>query len=151
MPCIDTVQGFYFCPTAYQPRASVYSGFSVVHAQFTTTTPKPFAWLYSGVSVDLTHSSAHNAAATQADYTPTAPRWRAYPQAQHLHQYQRYHRHAGRCTGHSSRPIIIRYIRVQLCAPCYRSMPDSAAYRRPCQPGGVSMLPTPCGWSPSVG
>lgn len=21
--------------------------------------------------------------------------------------------------------------------PCYRSMPDSAAYRRPCQPGGV--------------
>lgn len=26
---------------------------------------------------------------------------------------------------------------------CYRSMPDGTAYRRPCQPGGVSMLPTP--------
>lgn len=28
----------------------------------------------------------------------------------------RYHRHAGRCTGQRSRPIIIRYIRVRLCA-----------------------------------
>lgn len=28
---------------------------------------------------------------------------------------------------------------------CYRSMPDGTAYRRPCQPGGVSMLPTPGG------
>lgn len=26
---------------------------------------------------------------------------------------------------------------------CYRSMPDGATHRRPCQPGGVSMLPTP--------
>lgn len=46
----------------------------------------------------------------------------------------RYHRHAGRYTGQHSRPIIIRYIRVR---PCYRSMPDSAAYRRPCKPGGL--------------
>ena len=29
----------------------------------------------------------------------------------------RYRRHAGRCTGQNSRPIIIRYIRVQRCAP----------------------------------
>lgn len=28
----------------------------------------------------------------------------------------RYHRHAGRCTGQRSRPILIRYIRVRLCA-----------------------------------
>lgn len=46
--------------------------------------------------------------------------------------------------GHSadqhSRPIIIRYIRH---AACYGSMPDSATHRRPCQPGGVSMLLTP--------
>ena len=32
MPCIDTVQGFYFCAAAYQPHTSVYSGFSAVHA-----------------------------------------------------------------------------------------------------------------------
>ena len=34
-------------------------------------------------------------------------------------------------------PIIIRwYIMVQGARPCYGSMPDSAAYRRPCQTGG---------------
>lgn len=53
-----------------------------------------------------------------------------------------YHHHAGRCTAQHSRPIIIMYIRAR---PCYGSMPDCAAYRRPCQPGGVSMLPTPGG------
>jgi hypothetical protein len=26
------VQGFYFCPDAIQPHASIYSGFSAVHA-----------------------------------------------------------------------------------------------------------------------
>lgn len=66
LPCIDTVQGFYFCPAAYQPHTSVYSG----------------------VSVDLPNSSAHNTAATQAAYTPPAPHRRAYRQAQRLRRYQ---------------------------------------------------------------
>lgn len=48
----------------------------------------------------------------------------------------------GRCTGQHRPPIMIRYIRVR---PCYRSMPDSAAYHRPCQPDGVSIPPTPGG------
>ena len=53
----------------------------------------------------------------------------------------------GRYTGQYSRPIIIRYIRER---PCYGSMPDSATHRRPCQPGGVSMLPTPGGLQSST-
>ena len=40
------------------------------------------------LSVDLTYYSAHNTAAAQAAYTPTATRWRAYRQAQHPHRYQ---------------------------------------------------------------
>ena len=48
----------------------------------------------------------------------------------------------GRCTGQHRPPIIIRYIRGCSGAPCCRSMPDGATYRRPCQPGGVSMFPT---------
>ena len=55
---------------------------------YTVKTSKPFAGLYSGVPVDLTHSSGHNTAATQAAYTPPATRWRAYRQVLHLHQYQ---------------------------------------------------------------
>jgi hypothetical protein len=77
--------GLFFCPATYQPRASVYSGFSAVHAIYTVKTPKPFTGLYSGVSVDLPYSSAHNTANTQAAYTPPATRRRAYRQALHLH------------------------------------------------------------------
>lgn len=44
----------------------------------------------------------------------------------------------GRCTGQHSPPIIIRYIRGCRGATCYESMPDSAAYCRPCQRRRVS-------------
>ena len=81
---------------------------------YTAKTPKPFTGLYSGISVDLTHSSAHNTAVTQAACAPTAPRWRAYHQAQHLHRYQipPPRRTLYRLT---QPPIIIRYIRVHRC------------------------------------
>lgn len=55
---------------------------------------------------------------------------------QHIQRIPDTSRHAGRCTGQHRPPIIIRYIRVR---PCYGSMPDSAADRRPCKPGGVSV------------
>lgn len=32
LPCIDTVQGFSFCPAAYQPHTSVHSRFSAINA-----------------------------------------------------------------------------------------------------------------------
>ncbi len=63
-----SVQGFYFCPAAIQPHTSLYGGFSAVHAIYTTTTPKAFTGLYSGVPVDLTYSNERNTAATQAAY-----------------------------------------------------------------------------------
>ena len=107
----DTVQGFYFCPITYQPRASVYSSFSDINA-ITAKTPKPFIWLYRGISVDLTHSNIRNTTDTQADYTPTAPRWRAYHQAQQLHRYQITPTHRTLCKP-AQPPIIIMYIRVQ--------------------------------------
>jgi hypothetical protein len=83
---------------------------------YTAQTPKPFTELYSGVSVDLPYSSARNAANTQTACAPTAPRWRAYRQAQHLPQYQIPPQHRTLYRAGQS-PIIIRYIRVQLCAP----------------------------------
>jgi hypothetical protein len=61
------VQGFYFCPAAYQPHTSVYSSFFAVHANYTAQTPKPFTGLCSGVSVDFTNFSAHN---TEANKPP---------------------------------------------------------------------------------
>lgn len=120
----DTVQGFSFCPAAYQPRTSVYSGFSAVNAIYTASTSKQFTWLSRSVSVDLTHSSAHNTAATQADYAPPAPRWRAYRQALHLHQYPE-----TAATPDAAQLSAAAY---------YNKVYKGAAYRKPCQPGGVS-------------
>lgn len=116
MPCIDTVQGFYFYPAAYQPHTSVHSGFSAINAIYTAQTSKAFTGLCMGVSVDLTHSSARNTAATQADYTPPAPRWSV---SQHRSTSSVYQIPTPRRTLHSlaQPPIIIRYIRVQGCAP----------------------------------
>lgn len=88
--CLASAEGagLLFCPAAIQPHTSVYSGLSVVNANYTAKTPKPFTGICSGVSVDLTNSSAHNTAATQAAYTPPTTRRRAYRQALHLHRYQ---------------------------------------------------------------
>lgn len=44
----------------------------------------------------------------------------------------------GRCAGQRRPPIIIRYIRGCRGAPCCGSIPDGAAYHRPCQRQRVS-------------
>lgn len=83
---------------------------------YTTKTSKAFTGLYSGFTVDLPYSSAHNTADTQADYTPPAPRWRAYRQALHLHRYQI--PPPRRTLYRSAQPPYYNkvYIRVQGCA-----------------------------------
>jgi len=68
-------QGFYFCPAAYKPRASVYNAFFAIYAIYTASVQKAFTGRYRGVSVNLAHFSGHNTAATQANYAPPAPRW----------------------------------------------------------------------------
>ena len=136
----DTVQGFSFCPAAYKPRTSVYSALCIIHTIYTARTSKAFTGLYSGVSVNLTHSSAHNTVATQAVYTPHEPRWRAYHQTQYSHRYQiqpprRTLYRAGQP------PIIIRYIRAQGRAPVMN----------PCQPVQHTADHTsPAGSAPAV-
>ena len=119
--------GLFFCLVSTRCRAFLLpGGVSATRKRFQrlfccpcnyiTTTPKAFKGLYSGVSVDLTYSSAHNTADTQAAYTPPAQRWRAYGQALHLHRYQI---PPPRRTLYRSTqpPIIIRYIKVHGCAP----------------------------------
>lgn len=82
--CLASAEGagLLFCLAAIQPHTSIYSGLYTVHTFYTAKTPKPFTGLYRGISVDLTHSSAHNTANTQAAYTPPAPRWTLYRPAQ---------------------------------------------------------------------
>ena len=114
MPCIDTVQGFSFCPAVYQLLTIVYGCLSAVNAIIPPQRQNRLQG-FTGLFRDLPHSSAHNTADTQAFYAPSATRWRAYCQALHLRRYQI---PPPRWTLYSSKqpPIIIRYIRVQRCA-----------------------------------
>lgn len=116
--CLASAEGagLLFCPAEIQPHTSVYSTLCIIHAIYTDQTPRPFTGLYSSVSVDFTHSKAHNVANTQTARTPPAPRWRAYRQALHLHRYQI---PPTRWTLYRAAqpPIIIRYIKVQWCVP----------------------------------
>ena len=111
---------------------------------YTAHATKQSTGFYSGFSCDFAHSTAHDTRPTQAAIIPPATRWRAYTRPDTLNRYQT---PPPRRTLH--RPAQAAYYnkvykRVQGCS-CYGSMPDSAAHRRPCQPGGVSMLPTPGG------
>lgn len=88
--CLASAEGvgLLFCPAAIQPNTSVYRVFCTIHAELYRQRHKIAHRALQGVSVNLTHSSAHNTAAAQTAYIPPAPRWRAYHQAQHLRRYQ---------------------------------------------------------------
>ena len=79
---------------------------------YTVQTPKAFTGLYKRFSCDLTHSNAHNTAATQDAYAPPAPRWSVSQRRSASSTYPDTTITPGRCTGQHSSTIIIRYIRV---------------------------------------
>lgn len=111
------VAGLFFCPAAIQLYTSVYSGFYTVHASYTTYATKRRTGLYRRFSCGLSHLTAHNTRPAQAAIMPPAPRRTLYRSTQPPY-YNKVYKGATVC-------------------PCYRSMPDSAAHRRPCKPGGV--------------
>lgn len=116
MPCIDTVQGFSFCPAAYQPRTSVYSGFSAANA---IIQPKRQNHL-QGFAAAFPLIRPIPAHTIQQMYKLPIHRlrnagWHTVKCCTSTNT--RYHRHAGRCTGATCPPTIIMYIRVQRCAP----------------------------------
>lgn len=96
---------------------------------YTTHATKQHTRIYRGFSCNLTNPTAHNTRPTQADIIPSAPRWTLYRPAQ---------------------PPYYNKVYIRAC-PFYGSIPDSAAYHRPCQPGGISMLPTPGGLQSGTG
>ena len=98
---------------------------------YTTHATKQRTGLYSGLSSDYASSTAHNTRPTQAAIMPPAPRRTLYRTAQPSY-YNKVYNGAAVCL-------------------CYRSMPDGATDRRPCKPGGVSMLPTPGGLQSGTG
>lgn len=143
-----TLAGFFFCLASTRCRAFLFAQRRVSHIQAFTAQSVSFMQLYRQNAKTVyralqrlfrlfalfqrTQYSSHTSRLYAACVAPEGIPSSAAPPP-----IPGYRRHAERCTGQHSRPIIIRYIRVQGCA-CYGSMPDSAIYRRPCQPGGVS-------------
>lgn len=109
---------------------------------YTANAAKQRTGLYSGFSCDCTRSTAHDTRPAQAAITPPVPRWSVSQRPDGLHRYQI---PPPRRTLYRSAqpPYYNKVYKGATVRLCYRSMPDGTAYRRPCQPGGVSMLPTP--------
>lgn len=131
MPCIRHGAGLLFCPTAIQPHTNIYSGLCAVNAiippqqqnrlQDFTGVFRRFA-LFQRTQYS-SHTSRLYTACTTLEGIPSSAAPPPMP---------RYHRHAGRCTGQHSRPIIIRYIRAQRCGisqtmPARRGSPAAGA------------------------
>ena len=110
------MQGFYFCPATYELPTSVYSGFYSVHAIIQPKCQNRLQGFTAAFPL-ICPIPAHT---IQQPHKP--PIHRLFHAGGHSVKRctctdTRYYRHAGRYTSQHSRPIIIRYIRVQGCAP----------------------------------
>ena len=117
---------------------------------YTANTSKQHTELYMGFSCDYTRSTDHDTRPAQAVIIPLAQSWSV---SQRRSTSSTYQIPATRRTLY--RPAQPRYYNnvykgAAVCH-CYGSMPNGAAYRRPCEPGGVSMLPTPGGLQSGTG
>lgn len=101
---------------------------------YTAHAAKRLTGLYRGFSCDLPHSTAADGRPSQADITPPAPRWSVSQRRNASSAYQI--PPPRRTLYRTAQPPY--YNNVYKVRPCYGSMPDSAAYHRPCKPGGVS-------------
>lgn len=108
-----------------QQNTSVYSGFCPVHASYTANTAKQRTGLYRRFSCGLSHFTAADARPAQAAIYHLRHA-RAYHSAVAPPTRARYHSRAGTL----DRPAQTAY---------YNNVYKGAAYRRPCQPGGVSV------------
>lgn len=140
--CLASAEGarLLFCPATMQPHKRLQRVLCCL-CSYTAHAAKQRTELCRGFSCNSSYSTAHDNRPTQAAIIPSATRWSVCQHPDGLHRYKRYQRHAGRCAAQHNRPIIIMYIRVQRCAPVMDS----------CQPGGVSILPTPGGWRSGTG
>ena len=130
--------GLLFCPATIQPHTSVYRVFCRVNAIYTAHTAKPHTGLCSGFSCYLPHSTAADTRPIQSAIIPPAPRWSVSQRRNTSSTYQIPPPRMDASQVSTAAYYNKVYIRVQGAPPRYGSMPDGAAYRRPCKPGGVS-------------
>lgn len=111
------VQGFYFCPAAYQPHTSVYSGFYIIHELYrprNKTAHGALQWLsrlffvfcrccmavYPAILHHLRHAGAHTRARTACTDTRYHHHARTLYRSAHTAYYNKVYNGAG------ARPVI---------------------------------------------
>lgn len=109
---------------------------------YTAHAIKQRAGLCRGFSCDCTRSTAHYIRPTQQVIAQPVTRWMV-SQRRSTSSDTRYHRHAVTLYRSAQTAYYNNVYKGRQCAPVIGSRPECAAYRRPCQPGGVSMLSTP--------
>lgn len=161
MPCIDTLQGFSFCPAARERLTIIYSYLSAVNAIIQPQRQNRL----QGFAVSFPLIRPIPARTIQQPHKPPMHRLRhagGHTVKCSASTDTRYHRHAG--TLHRSAQAVY-YNKVYKgadhasggkAAPAVRKSLASAASGAPAegsasppvqgQPGGVSMLPEPGGW-----
>lgn len=130
------VQGFCFALLQCSPYKRLQRVL-FCSCSYTAHTAKRHTWLYRRFSCDFPYSTARDTRPTQAAIIPPATRWST---SQRRSTSSAYQIPAPRRTLYrTAQPPYYNnvYKGVAVC-PCYRSMPDGATHRKPCQPGGVS-------------
>lgn len=118
--CLASAEGagLLFCPAAMHPYTSVYSEFCAVHAKLYRTCRKTAHRALQRLFLRFAPFNRPQYQTGTSGYNATC----ATPNAVQVSATAYYNN-------------VYKGARVR---PCYGSMPDGAAYRRPCQPGGVS-------------
>ena len=121
-----------FCPAAIQPNTSVYNAFYTINTVIPPI-PQNNAQGFTGAFPAICLVLPPLCGGVSCYTAPPATRWSVSQRRNTSSAYPDTSATPYAVQVSTDRPIIIRYIRVR---PCYGSMPDSAAYRRPCKPGG---------------
>lgn len=128
--------GLLFYPVTIQPYTSVYSAFCAINTSNTVNTTKQYTGLYRCFSGYLTHSNTVYTRPTQAAIIPPAPRWSVSQRRNTSSIYQIQAPRRTLCNS-AQPPYYNKVYKGAAVCPCYGSMPDSAADRKPCKPGGA--------------
>lgn len=142
--CLASAEGagLLLYSDSIQPNTSVYSVLCSVH-EVILTTPQNSIQSFTAVFPAIAPAQPPTIPDRQKRLQYRLRHAGKHIRARTRSTYTRYHRHAGTLYRSAQAAYYNNvYKRVQ-GRPCYGSMPDGAAYRRPCQPGGLA--PTVCG------
>lgn len=150
MPCIDTVQGFCFARRRMS-RAQAFIAAFLLSMKIIQPKRQNRLQGFTAAFPCICSIPSHT---IQQPHKPPIHRLRhagGHTVKRCTSIDTRHHRRTGTLYRSAQPPYYNNVYKGAAVRTCYRSIPGGAADRKPCQPGGVLILPTPGGWSPGTG